>query len=222
MNSSLKYVINKCQSFIFDLDGVVVETEPLKFAAYQRVFRDAYGIDLPEDDVSWRGKPEKGVVGYWLRCFDLKGNHLELIKRKRRIYKEMLRNTKMEPVSGVESFLQRIRNESKSCALATCSNRSDQIFILSKLGLENAFDVTVTLDDIQSPKPDPEIYFVTAKLLGIAPRFCIVFEDSPPGIEAAVSAGMHCVGLTTSFGPPDLAKASFVVSHFNHIIEMVW
>ena len=220
MANSLRSILGRCQALILDMDGVVADTEPLKFAAYQEVFRDTYGVHLPEDDVCWRGMKEESVIGYWLRQFQLRGDHHDLIQAKRLAYRQLLRQGGVQPIPGVIAFLQRARYESKLCSLATGSSRDDQSFVLSCLGLENAFDAIVTLDDIHSPKPDPEIYFTTAELLGVRPIQCVVFEDSPSGAQASVSAGMYCVGLTTSFPASALGSADFVVSDFTQLPEM--
>lgn len=221
MVNSLRSILRKCQAVIVDMDGVVADTEPLKFAAYQEVFRDTYGVHLPADDVSWRGMKEEAVIDYWLHQFQLTGDHHDVIQAKRLAYRQLLRQGKVQPIPGVITFLQRARYESKLCGLATGSSRDDQSFVLSCLGLEKAFDAIVTLNDIHSPKPDPEIYFATAKLLGVRPIQCVVFEDSPSGVQAAKSAGMCCVGLTTSFAASALGIADFAVSDFTQLLELM-
>ncbi|NER80025.1 MAG: HAD hydrolase-like protein, partial [Leptolyngbya sp. SIO1D8] len=82
-NASLGSFLNTCQAVIFDLDGVISDTEPLKFAAYQAVFREVYGVELPAEDVTWRGMKEPSVIAYWFDKLQLTGAPEELIRAKR-------------------------------------------------------------------------------------------------------------------------------------------
>jgi beta-phosphoglucomutase len=205
------------KAIIFDLDGVIVATEPLKFRAYQHVFKAVYYIELPETEVEWRGMKEEAVIHFWFRKFNLTGNCQKLIEAKRQAYRDLLKITNLNTIKGIKNFLQVLKIQQKKCALATSSNRLDALAILTRLNLEVFFDSIKTGDDVTLLKPSPQIYLETAQELQVQPKDCLVFEDSPSGIQAAKAAEMVCIGVTTSFSPDQLALADYTISDFSQL-----
>lgn len=203
-----------CQAVIFDLDGVIVDTEPLKFEAYRTVFQRNFGVQLPETDISWRGKSEPIVMRYWLNKFGLEMDIPTLINQKRQAYQTLLKATPLMPTSGLSSFLEIICH-AKKCGLATGSDRLSQQTAMENLGIAPYFEAILTRDDVDQPKPNPEIYQKVSQKLGIQPENCIVFEDSPTGIAAAKAIGMYCIGLETSYTKTELAQADFIIPDFS-------
>ncbi len=185
-------------ALIFDMDGVIVHSNPLHceaWAAFNRryglettpgmlermygrrndwIVRDFFGDGLTEDEIAARGAA------------------------KEEIYREML-GSRMEEslVPGVRAFLDRFRGA--PMALATNAEPENVDFVLDRAGLRQYFRVVVDGHQVSHPKPHPEIYLRAAELLGIAPANCIVLEDSHTGVEAARAAGMRVAGLGTTF-----------------------
>jgi HAD superfamily hydrolase (TIGR01509 family) len=217
--SSLSSVLSKCQAVIFDLDGVIADTEPLKFAAYQTVFREAYGIELPTEDVTWRGMKEQSVIAYWFNKFQLTGEPKKLIQAKRAAYHSFLERGQISPVPGINKFVQWLELTQKLRGVATSSSRQEAVTVLENLGIVKAFNAIATRDDIQQLKPHPEVYLTVASTLRIHPSKCVVFEDSQSGVSAAKAAGMFCVGVLTSFSEADLAHADQTIIDFTELIE---
>ena len=193
---------------IFDFDGVIVDSEPLHYRAFQKVLEPlglGYGWEL--------------YVAEYLG-FDDRDAFREAFKSKRRL----LSDSELERLIGLkaEAFLEiigsgvvpypgvieLIREISGALPLASCSGalRSDIVPILRQFGLEGLFDVIVTADDVTASKPDPACYRLTVEKLadrfphsGIAPERCLVIEDTPGGIAAARAASLAVIGVTNSY-----------------------
>ncbi len=216
---ALHSVLRQCQAVIFDLDGVMADTEPLKFAAYRKVFQEAYGVELPASDVAWRGMKEQSVIDYWFGRFQLTGDSEKLIQAKRIAYQGLLQKGHVTAIPGAIDFVHQIKDASKVCGLATSSSRQEATTVLEGLNLSSAFDVVMTRDDVQNLKPHPEVYLKTALALNSPPSDCVVFEDSQSGVSAAKSAGMFCVGLMTSFSREALCRADQTIANFTELFD---
>ncbi|HHP7245820.1 MAG TPA: HAD family hydrolase [Elainellaceae cyanobacterium] len=216
---SLISVLHQCHAVIFDLDGVIADTEPLKFAAYQAVFRETYGVELPAEDITWRGMKEQSVIAYWFDKFQLTGEPEKLIQAKRAAYQSFLEEGRVTAVSGVIEFIHWLQSVEKLRGVATSSSRREATMVLENLGLTTAFSQLVTRDDVQQLKPHPEVYLSAASALGVQPSTCVAFEDSQSGVSAAKSSGIFCVGVLTSFSSDALAHADQTIANFTELSE---
>ncbi|MBP0001883.1 MAG: HAD family phosphatase [Cyanobacteria bacterium SID2] len=216
---SIGLVLDRCQAVIFDLDGVLADTEPLKFAAYQQVFRQVYGVELPESDVGWRGMKEQSVIEYWFDKFQLTGEVKPLVRAKREAYQTLLHQGSIPAVPGSVEFVRHLDTTAKRFGLATSSSRREATTVLDGLNLSSSFKVMTTRDEVQQLKPDPEVYLKTASALNVPPEDCMVFEDSQSGVKAAKAAGMFCIGLTTSFSIEALSQADRTIANFTELLN---
>jgi len=186
-------------ALIFDMDGVLLDSNPLHREAWT-AFSRRYGVQTTEEMlVRMYGRRNDEIVR------DFFGESLsdeEVFARgaaKERLYREMLAEKVEEVlVPGLRPFLEIYRK----FPLAVASNAEPENidFLLDKAGLRGYFRMIVDGHQVSRPKPDPEIYLLTAKKLGISPANCIVFEDSHYGVEAARRAGMRIVGVSTTHG----------------------
>jgi beta-phosphoglucomutase len=216
-------LIDTSDAIIFDMDGVIAQTEPLKGLAYTSVFLHNFDITLPKNDTSWRGKSEKEVIQYWFKKFNITDyitNDInKLIKMKRSMYKDLLNSDALKSVPGVIEFIKLLRQKNKMIGLATGSNKEEQKRIFELLSLNNAFDNILTNTDVSQPKPNPEIYLRMAQLLQTTPDKCLVFEDSPSGVKSCQSAQMNVIGVLTSYSPEHLKNCSFYIKNFNELLK---
>ena len=205
-------------ALIFDMDGVIVDSNPLHREAWtafnrryglettgamldrmygrrnDQIVRDFFG-DLPEGEVAARGAA------------------------KEEIYREMLASRIEETlVPGLRPFLDRFRGV--PMALATNAEPENVDFVLDRAGLRPYFRVVVDGHQVSHPKPHPEIYLRAADLLEIAPPNCIVLEDSHAGIAAARSAGMQVIGMRTTH--VNLPGAAIMADNFCNGILTSW
>jgi beta-phosphoglucomutase len=182
---------------VFDLDGVIVDSNRVHSAAWGEYLRRC-GREKPEDfDVRMFGRHNDDIVR------DVFGRDLEpaeVLRRgadKERLYREMMGPVlRAHLVPGVESFLE--RHWDVPMAVATNGEAANAEFVLSASGLRKYFRAVVNGDQVRRPKPDPEIYFRTAGILGVSPVNCIVFEDSIAGVEAARAAGARVVAVNAT------------------------
>jgi beta-phosphoglucomutase len=184
-------------AFIFDLDGVLVHSMPLHTEAWRQYLKK---MDLGFEDLETRmhGKRNAELVQ------DLMGPDLrddvifEHGAAKERLWREMMLAGGLDQyrVRGVAEFLERYRGVPK--AIGSNAEPANINFVLDHFGLREYFDVIVDGQQVNNPKPAPDIYLKAAELLGAEPANCIVFEDSPTGIEAGRAAGMRLVGVETT------------------------
>lgn len=182
-------------ALVFDLDGVIVDSTPLHNEAW-RVYMQGLGIPCENIEARMYARRNDEIV------LDFFGNHLtseEIFKhgaQKERLYREMMAarlDTSLIP--GVAGFLERHAGVSK--AVASNAEPENINFVLDGLALKRYFQVIIDGMQVERPKPHPDIYARAAKMLNVEPANCIVFEDSPIGIEAARGAGARVVGIET-------------------------
>jgi beta-phosphoglucomutase len=207
-------VIRAC---IFDLDGVIVDTAHYHFLAWQRLGAEL-GINLTEAD----NERLKGVsrmqsleIILSLGQKTLPRERMEqLANRKNKWFVEYVEAMKQEEIfPGVKGLIDRMKARAFRIGLASSSKNAQRVVEL--LGVAGLFDTIVDGTMIAHSKPDPEIFLLAAKRMNIEPAACVVFEDAEAGVEAALRAGMKCVGVGSQ---AQLGKAHKVIqrtSDFN-------
>jgi HAD superfamily hydrolase (TIGR01509 family) len=201
---------------IFDMDGVLCESEPFIAEAACRMFAETYGRTVvPEDFRPFVGTGEDRFIGGVAEKY---GVALTMPRDKHRtyaIYLDIIRG-RLHPVAGSREFVAECRRRGLKTAVATSADRVKLNGNLAEIGLPPAsFDAVVTGDDIQRKKPDPEIFLAAAARIGMPPGACLVVEDAINGVQAAKAAGARCLALTTSFdaGALSAAGADFTAPH---------
>jgi len=192
---------------IFDMDGVLVESEPFIALAAVRMFAEK-GVEVrPEDFRPFIGMGEDRFLG---GVAEARGVVLELPRDKVRtyeIYLELIRG-RLEPLPGVADFIGRCRSLGLKLAVASSADRVKVEGNLRALGLPSGtFHAVVVGEDILLKKPAPDIFLEASRRLGLEPGVCLVIEDAVSGVTAAKAAGSRCLGVTTSFSA-DLLKAA--------------
>ncbi|HXK61802.1 MAG TPA: HAD family phosphatase [Acidobacteriota bacterium] len=190
---------------IFDMDGVIVDNISHHLRAWKQLGREL-GRDFKDADVKRVfGKRNREIL------MSLMGNELsddELAacgKRKEELYRAIMA-PELRPVKGLPGFLAALRNSGVKTAIATSGPIDNVRFVLDGLDLQDAFDSIITGSEVRESKPHPAIFLLAAERLQLSPEDCVVFEDSPPGIQAAKAAGTACVGLATTHSPGELVQ----------------
>lgn len=198
------------KAIIFDLDGVIVDTAHYHFLAWKRLGKEL-GVELTEAE----NEKLKGVSRMQSLQIILDLGKIQLAKerkeafanRKNEWFVEYVEAMKPDEIfPGVKQLITAIRKKGIKVALASSSKNAPRVVEL--LGISDLFDVIVDGSMIIDTKPDPEIFLLSAQKLGIQPKDCVVFEDAEAGVEAAIRAGMKCVGV----GSDNLRKANKVVA----------
>lgn len=213
----------RVDAIIFDMDGVITDSEPLQVEADQWVCA-INGISLEGVDLSqFKGKPNRDTFAYIVNTFtDGSLSVSDLIDQKRKRYIEISRE-RLTLVPGSEKFLSHVRKKLSKIALTTSSNRMIQQFTFDKFNLHRYFDVVTTGDEVINGKPHPEPYLLTLEKLHISPEGVYVVEDSGNGVLSAKAAGCRVIGITTSF-PRDVLMergADFVVDSFEEMYSLL-
>ncbi len=198
------------QAVIFDLDGVIVDSEPLHKEAWKRIFKEE-GIELNEEDLKDSiGTTNHILLKKVLAEKNLKVDFKEWYKRKAEEYKVLLRK-KSRSFPGVSALIKKL-NRKYLLAIASSSWRENINFVLNKLALKGYFKIIIGRENVENHKPHPEIYLLAAEKLNVPPERSIVIEDSVVGVEAAKTAGMRCIAVCNSYPQERLKKADLVVN----------
>ncbi|MFA6288930.1 MAG: HAD family phosphatase [Opitutaceae bacterium] len=185
------------RGYIFDCDGTLADTMPLHFRAWARVVKEGGG-EFPEAFFyQWGGRPSATIVEDLNRMMGLRLDLLETVDRKENYYLEMLHE-----VRAIPPVVEIARRFHGRAALAVTSGgyRKYVELTLEAIAIKELFDVIVCAEDYEHGKPHPAPFLETARRMGIPPADCLVFEDSPAGLEAAKNAGMECVYVPSREG----------------------
>ncbi|MFG6095196.1 HAD family phosphatase [Leptothoe sp. ISB3NOV94-8A] len=184
-------------AFIFDMDGTLVDNMAFHMQAWQK-FLSSLGVEMTEAEVQ---QQTHGTIEQCIRR--ICGEELSdaavttLAHQKEALYRELYK-PHLQPITGLREFLQIAQSLEITMALGTSAMKPNIDLVLDGLDIAAYFTICVGGDDVTLGKPHPETFLTIAQQLDIAPRYCVVFEDSVIGIEAAQNAGMRAVALTTS------------------------
>jgi HAD superfamily hydrolase (TIGR01509 family) len=198
------------QAVIFDLDGVIVDSEPYSMQALIDVLRQ-YGIEPTEDDLrrSYGRRVRDDFVDYFAR-YGVTADVDSAIAHKHARYYHLAAGH-LQPFPGVMALLKRLRDYGCRLALASSGDRVKVAFGMQALQLNSIFELVITGDDVSHSKPAPEIYLTAAQRIGVSPAECIAIEDAPAGVEAVKRAGMRCIAVTNSVLREQLHQADLIV-----------
>ncbi len=201
-------------ALIFDVDGVIAETEVFNARASVLMFQQLYGVEVqPEDFQPFVGTGDERYVEGVAEKYGMEIDTPVAVERRAESFFKLLEDEPLPAAPGVMALVTAACDDPKlKLAIATSGNKDKQFPVITGTGLKlEWFDVVVTGDDIIHKKPHPEIYLLTAEKLGLPPEECVVLEDAPAGVEAAKSAGMPCIAVTSSVDAAQLAAADVVV-----------
>lgn len=196
---------------IFDMDGVIVDNHQWHLDAFIE-FGKRHGLHITRESFSKYFGSTNSLIMNSLFDGKISKSEIELFSHeKEEIYREMYLPS-IKPVEGLPAFLSKARDMDIRIALATSAPKENVIFTLRETGLEKYFKVITDSSSVTRGKPDPQVYRITAEKLGVQPNECIVFEDSIAGIASAKSAGMHVLGVATTY------KSKELLMYVNEII----
>ena len=222
-------------AIMFDLDGTLVQTEKLKALSYAMAVQRLRGLSEPEPRAieAYReivGSAREIASRHITESLELESDLTPLMVQhsasepwevltamRTEIYDDMvadpqvIRDNQWPHTIGL---LRVARETFCRTALATMSYRKEALHILRALDIEESLDEVFTREDVENPKPDPEIYLLAAQKLDVQPQDCLVLEDSPNGVRAGVAAGMNVIAMATPFTNPGL--------HSSQVLEHAW
>lgn len=201
---------NPIRAAIFDMDGVLTDSEPLINAAAIAMFREKGLAAQPDDFLPFVGTGEDRYLGGVAEKYRFS---LDLAAAKKRLYEIYLDLVpgKLEMFPGAAELVLRCRESGLRTAVASSADRIKIEANLKKIGLEvQMWNVVVSGEEVKAKKPAPDLFLVTAGKLGLTPAECVVVEDAVNGVQAAKAAGMRCVAVAQTFAAERLREADLV------------
>lgn len=192
-------------ALLFDLDGTLLDTDPLHHAAFASVLAER-GRDLDIEEYKARiiGRPNAQIMVEYFPGED--DRHVEIADLKESRFRDLL-GAEAHPVSGIHDLLDWAERESVGTAVVTNAPRLNAEVMLTASGLAERLTERFIGEELPRPKPDPLPYQMAMEALGATPSTSVAFEDSPSGLRAARAAGAHVFGMTSSLTPDELRAA---------------
>jgi len=202
---------------IFDMDGVLVDSEPFIIKAATQMFAEL-GLEIgPEDFHPFTGTGENRFIGGVAEKYNFPVDIEQAKKRTYDIYLEIIKG-KLKPLSGAKEFINHCLNLGRKIAVASSADWRKVKGNLAEMRIPaETFDAVIAGDDVEHKKPAPDIFLLAAEKLGLDPKDCLVIEDAPSGIKAAKAAGCKCLAITSSFTPEKLLGADFYAPDLAHV-----
>jgi beta-phosphoglucomutase len=206
------------RAVIFDMDGVLTDSEPLINAAAVAMFREKGVAVQPEDFLPFVGTGEDRYIG---GVAELYGISLELPAAKKRTYEIYLELVpqRLKAFPGAAHLVLACREAGLKTALASSADFIKIEANLNKIGLPaREWDAVVCAEDVAHKKPAPDIFLAAARKLQLAPEQCVVIEDAVNGVQAAKAAGMRCIAVAHTFSPALLCQADLIKAKISEIV----
>jgi beta-phosphoglucomutase len=204
------------QAAIFDLDGTMLDNNPFHILAWKEFYRKR-GRTLTDQEFvqHFNGKTNADALKYVFEGKELTKEEIaQYTDEKESLYREIYA-PHIEPVNGLVPLLELLQQHNIPTAIATSGIPVNIEYMFEHVPIRSYFSVIVNNTHISKGKPDPQVYLVTAKQLGIAPGHCLAFEDSVAGIRSAKTAGMKVIAVATTHAWDELKEADLIVKDFS-------
>ena len=211
------------KAVLFDMDGVVVDSEPYHIQAMREVLLEEMELDIPSEEIGgFCGLNYEEKIEIIFKKRNLNADIDSLRKKTNERYIQLIKD-RIYPKDGLIDLLERLLSENIKISLVTASNRKQTEIIVNRTGTSKYWAFIITGDDVIKRKPDSECYIKAKNKLGLEPKECVVIEDSIPGIEAAKGAGMFCIAIPNDYVKgQDFSKADIIVNSLKEInLDMI-
>lgn len=215
--------LQNIKAVIFDLDGLLIDSEPAWYEA-DTAFFAKHGVTFTEElNHKIFGMGLRDGIELLKKEEGLKGNTEELMQGRREAFlKVFLKKPRL--LDGAREIVETVHSTGYKAAIATGGHTVDTIkAILKQLNIEKYFKVLVSSDLVEKGKPEPDVYVYTANKLKTDPKHCLVFEDSPNGVKAGKAAGMKVIGVNADFAIQkqlDRAGADIIAPSLEAIVPL--
>ena len=195
------------KAFIFDLNGTMVDDMKYHNIAWHTILNDDLKANLTREQVARQmyGKNEELLERVFGKDHFTQQQMDDIAIKKERSYQAAFK-PHLQLIAGLPAFLEKAEKNNIPMAIGSAAIPFNIDFVLDNLHLRHYFKTIVSAAEVAISKPHPETFLLASKQLGIPPNNCIVFEDAPKGVEAALNAGMTCVVLTTMHEKEELQK----------------
>lgn len=202
---------------IFDFVGVIVDSVEAHYLSWLKVAKD-YQIKLDKDNYLKEMSGRKAYDNVGILLGERANDELKkkVVDKKTEVYLTLV-DKYVKPLPGITPFLSELKRSTVPIALASSSRKKTILPILKRYSLLPYFNSVITAEDVKHAKPNPELFLTAALRLSINPEDCIVFEDSFSGVQAAHSAHMKVVLVTSSFKKIDMPEVDLTIKDFTQI-----
>lgn len=208
------------KAVIFDMDGVIIDSEPIHLEFAMELFKKL-GVNMSNEEYSkFIGTTSHYMWDTIKKKYNLNNTIEELIEMERNGFFDFLSSPDMtiKPIEYIPELLKALHQNDYKIALASSSPIRVIEFIMDSFKIKKYFDELVTGDFVKRSKPEPDIFLYAADKLGVLPEECVVVEDSHNGVLAAKKAGMKCIGYRNlNSGNQDISKADKIINSFNEL-----
>lgn len=185
---------SRVEALIFDMDGVLIDSEPVHLLAYQKFFRE-YGVAYTQEDNSqFLGQKDIEIAVQLIARHNLPLTKEQFVARKEEAFQSLI---VANPVAreGLIETLEAAKRLGLKLAVASSATLGSIELIVKVLDIRNYFENLTSGDEVQNGKPAPDVYLLAAERLGVPAQNCLVIEDTDAGVQAAKSAGMLCIAI---------------------------
>jgi beta-phosphoglucomutase len=203
------------KAFLFDLNGTMIDDMSYHINAWHRILNDlGAGISLERTKEECYGKNHELLERIFPGRFTLAEKD-KMSFEKETAYQEGYRPL-LQLIEGLETFLPAAQAQGIKTAIGSAAILYNIDFVLDGLNIRHLIDAIVSADDVQHSKPHPETFLKCAEALSESPADCLVFEDAPKGVEAALHAGMDCMVITTLHSPGEFSHLPNIIGFINN------
>jgi len=184
------------QAFLFDLNGTMIDDMHYHIKAWHRILNDlGAGLSLQEVKEECYGKNHEMLERIFPGRFSTEEKNRMSLQKEQQYQDQFRPNLKL--IEGLHDFLARAHGAGIKTAIGSAAILFNVDFVLDGLDIRRYIDAIISADDVELSKPHPETFLKCAEELSVAPEHCLIFEDAPKGVEAALNAGMDCMVITT-------------------------
>jgi HAD superfamily hydrolase (TIGR01509 family) len=224
--------MGKLYGLIFDVDGVIADTEAANARASIKIFADLLGVEgvVRKDFEAGLGRGAEEYVKAGARVHDLELTEEQIQKitqLRQEYFLKVLKKEPMPPFPGVLELMDKaMQREDFRLAIATSGTLEKSRAVLEAANVPYRKMVYINGDHVKNKKPDPELFLLAAERMGIEPANCVVIEDAPNGVQAAKAAGAKCIAVTNSTIAANLSEADLVCDsleqvHLETIVNLI-
>lgn len=207
------------KAVIFDMDGVVINSEPISYRADKELFRQL-NIDVPDTVYgSFVGTAPHNNMQRLKELYTIPLTHSELLDKRYKVYFDVFdKADDLSLMPGVSDLIKYLKEKGITVILATSAIRAKIERVFKRLGISDYFDDVISGEDFEFSKPNPAIFLEAVKRTGFTRNECIIIEDSTNGIAAAKAAGVYCIAYKSEHGlPQDTSAADIVITDFSEV-----
>jgi beta-phosphoglucomutase len=204
------------EAVLFDMDGVVIDSEPLWSKAEQQLLARRNLVYSPQLKAVMMGRDSSEAVDFLIKHYDLQESLGDVVEERNQLIAGLFRQS-LRPMPHALQLVRSVRAAKIKTGLASSSPKELVDLALGRLNITGLFDLILSGDQVVHGKPAPDIYLTAARELGVSQENCLVIEDAPHGVAAAKAAGMCCLAISTSANESELEAADRVVKSFHEV-----